>query len=125
MATIELTNDNFENTLADNDMVVIDFWADWCGPCKMFAPTFEKVSESHPDVTFAKCDTEQQQQLASQFGIQSIPTLAIMRQNVLLFSQPGALPENALEDVISKAKALDMKEVHANIAKENGGESNA
>ncbi|MBT3238617.1 MAG: thioredoxin [Rhodospirillaceae bacterium] len=122
MATIELTDENFEETLTNNDMVVIDFWADWCGPCKMFAPTFEKISEKNPDIAFAKCDTEQQQQLASQFAIQSIPTLAVLRQNVLLFSQPGALPESALEDIVAQAKALDMEEVHANIAAQSESE---
>ena len=118
MATIELTIENFEQTILENDMVVIDFWAEWCGPCKMFGPTFEKVSGQHEDVVFAKCDTEAQQQIAAQFGIQSIPTLAIMREKVLLFSQAGALPESALTDIVTKAKGLDMTEVHAQIAEQ-------
>ncbi len=118
MATIELTIENFEQTILENDMVVIDFWAEWCGPCKMFGPTFEKVSGQHEDVVFAKCDTEVQQQIAAQFGIQSIPTLAIMREKVLLFSQAGALPESALTDIITQAKGLDMAEVHAQIAEQ-------
>ncbi len=116
MATIELTIENFEQTILENDMVVIDFWAEWCGPCKMFGPTFEKVSDQHEDVVFAKCDTEAQQQIAAQFGIQSIPTLAIMREKVLLFSQAGALPESALVDVVTQAKGLNMTEVHTQIA---------
>ncbi len=118
MASIELTIENFEQTILENDMVVIDFWAEWCGPCKMFGPTFEKVSGQHEDVVFAKCDTEAQQQIAAQFGIQSIPTLAIMREKVLLFSQAGALPESALTDIVTKAKGLDMTEVHAQIAEQ-------
>ncbi|MBL6932346.1 MAG: thioredoxin [Rhodospirillales bacterium] len=118
MATIELTVENFEATITENDMVVIDFWAEWCGPCKMFGPTFEKVSGNHEGVVFAKCDTESQQQIAAQFGIQSIPTLAIMRDKVLLFSQPGAVPENALDDIVTQAKNLDMNDVHAKIAEE-------
>ena len=125
MATMELTAENFEQTIVENEMVVIDFWAEWCGPCKMFGPTFEKVSASHEGVVFAKCDTENQQELAAQFGIQSIPTLAIMRDKVLLFSQPGALPESALEDIVSQAKKLDMEEVHAKIAEEQGKEDAA
>ena len=120
MATIELTDDTFAEIIDNNDIVVIDFWADWCGPCKSFAPTFEKVSDNHTDVVFAKCDTEKEQMLATQFGIKSIPTLAILRERVLLLSQTGALPESALEDVISQAKALDMTGVHAAIAQEQG-----
>jgi len=118
MATIELTAENFETTIMENDMVVIDFWAEWCGPCKMFGPTFEKVSALHEDIVFAKCDTEAQQEIAAQFGIQSIPTLAIMREKVLLFSQAGALPESALVDIVTQAQGLDMVEVHAKIAEE-------
>jgi thioredoxin 1 len=116
MATIELTAENFEATLIENDMVVIDFWAEWCGPCKTFGPTFEKVSGNHEGIVFAKCNTESQQEIAAQFGIQSIPTLAIMRDSVLLFSQPGSLPENALEEIVTHAKDLNMADVHAQIA---------
>lgn len=118
MATMELTTENFEQTITGNDMIVIDFWAEWCGPCKMFGPTFEKVSDNHEGVVFAKCDTETQQEIAAQFGIQSIPTLAILRDKVLLFSQAGALPENALEEIVTQAKNLDMDDVHAKIAEE-------
>jgi thioredoxin 1 len=123
MATIDLTVENFEKTIQENDMVVIDFWAGWCGPCKMFAPTFEKLSGEHENIVFAKCDTEAQQEIAAQFGIQSIPTLAIMREKVLLFSQAGALPESALRDIITQAKGLDMAEVHAKIAEEQAQQS--
>ena len=108
MATIELTAANFEETLLANDILFIDFWADWCGPCKMFGPIFEAASEKHPDAAFAKCDTEAQQELAAQFGIRSIPTMAVFRERILLFSQPGALPEAGLEEIITKTKELDM-----------------
>ena len=118
MATIELTTENFQTTIMENDMVVIDFWAEWCGPCKMFGPTYEKVSENHEGVVFAKCNTESQQEIAGQFGIQSIPTLAIMRDEILLFSQSGAIPESALEDLVTKAKELDMAEVHAQVSEQ-------
>jgi thioredoxin 1 len=123
MATVELTAENFQSTIMENDMVVIDFWAEWCGPCKTFGPTYEKVSDQHEDVVFAKCDTETQQEIAAQFHIQSIPTLAILRDKVLLFSQAGAIPETALEEIIGQAKALDMAEVHAKIAEEQGKEA--
>ena len=125
MATLELTAENFEQTILENDMIVIDFWAEWCGPCKMFGPTFEKVSDNHEGVVFAKCDTETQQEIAAQFGIQSIPTLAILRDKVLLFSQAGALPENALEEIITQAKNLDMEEVHTKIAEEQAKQTAA
>lgn len=118
MATIDLDSTNFEQILSDNDIVLVDFWAGWCGPCMMFAPVYEEASEKHPDVTFAKVDTEQQQELAGSFGIRSIPTLAIFRQKILLFMQPGALPAEALNELISKAKDLDMDDVRAQIAAE-------
>ncbi len=118
MATIALTTENFQSTITENDIVVIDFWAEWCGPCKMFGPTFEKVSENHDGVVFAKCDTETQQEIAGQFGIQSIPTLAIMRENILLFHQAGAIPESALEELVGQVKELDMEEVRAKVAEE-------
>ncbi len=121
MATIELTADNFQSTIMNNDLVVIDFWADWCGPCKMFGPTFEKVSGNHEGVVFAKCDTEAQQDIAAQFNVQSIPTLAILREQVLLYHQAGALPESALEELVGQAKDVDMDEVRAKIAEQQAG----
>ena len=116
MATVELTKDNFEPTVMGNDMVIIDFWATWCGPCKSFAPVYEQMSEKFPDVVFAKVNTEEEQELAAHFQIRSIPTLMIFREQIILFSQPGALPGNALEEIISKAKQLDMDEVRKEIA---------
>jgi thioredoxin 1 len=116
MATITLTKDNFEQTLEDNDIVMVDFWASWCGPCRMFAPVYEKVSEAHPDVVFAKVDTEVEQELAATFRIQSIPTLMAIRDRVVLYSQPGALPEDALEDIVGQVEQLDMDEVRREIA---------
>ena len=116
MATTNLTVDTFEDTILENDIVLIDFWAGWCQPCKTFGPIFEKVSESHPDVLFAKVDTDAEQELAAQFGIQSIPTLAIFREKILLMNQAGMVPESALEDLVTRVSALDMDEVRAEIA---------
>ena len=116
MATVELTQENFEQTVNGNAMVIIDFWAPWCGPCKGFAPVYEKAAEAHPEVVFGKVNTDEQQELAGSFGIRSIPTLVVFREKVILFQQAGALPGNALEQVITQAKALDMTKVHSEVA---------
>ncbi|MEG0028411.1 MAG: thioredoxin [Aurantimicrobium sp.] len=118
MASVELTAENFDSTITSNEIVVVDFWADWCGPCKMFAPTFEAASEKDPEIVFGKVDTEAEQSLAAAAGIQSIPTLMVFREKILLFSQAGALPPAALDDLIAQVKGLDMEAVHAEIAKQ-------
>jgi len=116
MATVELTKDNFEQTVNGNPIVIVDFWAPWCGPCRGFAPVFEKASETHPDVVFGKINSDEQQELAAAFNIRSIPTLMVFREKVLLLQQAGALPGQALEQVLTQAKTLDMTKVHAEIA---------
>ena len=121
MATVALTQDNFEQVVNGNDMVLIDFWAPWCGPCKGFAPVFEAASEKHGDIVFAKVNTEEQQELAAAFNIRSIPTLMFFREKVILFSQAGALPSSALEQVITQGKALDMATVRKEIAEREAG----
>jgi thioredoxin 1 len=118
MATVELTSENFDEVTSGNDMVLVDFWAAWCGPCRWFAPVFERAAERHGDIVFGKVDTEAQQELAGAFGIMSIPTLMIIRDNIVLYAQPGALPEVALEDLIGKAKALDMDDVRRRVSEQ-------
>ena len=116
MATVELTKDNFEQVITESSMVIVDFWAPWCGPCRGFAPIYEQAAESHADVVFGKINTDQEQELAGAFNIRSIPTLMVFREKVVLFQQAGALPASALEQVITQAKALDMAKVHQEIA---------
>jgi thioredoxin len=116
MATVELTKDNFEQVITESPMVIVDFWAPWCGPCRGFAPIYEQAAQSHADVVFGKVNTDQEQDLAGAFNIRSIPTLMVFREKVVLFQQAGALPASALEQVIAQAKSLDMAKVHQEIA---------
>ena len=116
MATHALTTDNFKETISGNDIVIIDFWADWCGPCRSFAPTFEAASEKHPDICFAKVNTEEEQEMAAGFNIRSIPTLMVFRDQVILYAEAGALPPAALDQLIEQIKGLDMDQVRAEIA---------
>ena len=118
MATRELTADNFSEVVGGAEMVLIDFWAAWCGPCRLFAPVYERVSERHSDIVFGKVDTEAERELAAAFQIRSIPTLMVIRDKVALYAQPGALPEHALEELIAKARAVDMDEAHRQVAAE-------
>ncbi len=121
MAAIELTNENFQDTINNNAIVLIDFWAAWCGPCKSFGPVFEAASEEHPDLVFAKVDTEQQMELAAHFQVRSIPMLAIFKEQVLVFAQPGALPASSLTQLIEQVRELDMDKVRADIAQQQAG----
>ena len=120
MATVELTKENFQDVVVQNDFVIVDFWAPWCGPCRSFAPTYEAASEKHSDIVFAKVNTEEEQDLAAYFQIRSIPTLMIFRERVIIFSQPGMLPASAFDDLIGRAQDLDMEQVRKDIAAEEG-----
>jgi thioredoxin 1 len=122
MAVVDLTKENFEQVVTSNPTVIIDFWAPWCGPCKGFAPVFDRVSEGNPDVVFAKVNTDEEQEIASHFQIRSIPTLMVFRDQIIVFSQPGALPQNALEQVVAKAKELDMDEVRQQISEQESAQ---
>lgn len=126
MSTIELNKDTFQAAIQDSKPMIVDFWAPWCGPCRSFAPVFEEVAAKHADVTFAKVNTEEQEELATGMGIRSIPTLMVFREQVLLFSQPGALTASQLEELVTQVKAVDMEKVHAEIAEqqnERGGQA--
>jgi thioredoxin 1 len=123
MSTVELTSQNFTSVVAEADLALVDFWASWCGPCRTFGPIFDQASERHADAVFGKVDTEAQTELAASFGISSIPTLMIIRENVVLYAQPGALPEAALEELIAKARELDMDEVRASLAEHEHGDN--
>ena len=118
MATVNLTKDAFQETVEKNGIVLVDWWAPWCGPCRSFAPSYEAVAEANPDVVFAKVNTDEEQELAGAFQIRSIPTLMVFRDKVLLFAQPGSLPQNLLEEILRKVRDLDMEQVRAEIAKQ-------
>ena len=123
MPTVELTKENFESTITDNDTVIVDFWAEWCGPCKIFAPTFEEASNEHGDIVFGKVDTEAQPELAGFFNIRSIPTLMVFREQVVLYSEAGALPAEVFSNLIDQVKEVDMEDVHRQIAEHEAGHS--
>ena len=123
MATLELTKENFEITIDTNNIVIIDFWAEWCGPCKRFGPVFEEASTRHPDVCFAKVDTENQQELAAYFGIRSIPTIVIFREKIGMLSQAGALSPDGIDELLSEIKAYDMDQVREEIANQKSDDS--
>ena len=125
MAVVELTKDNFEEVVTNNPFVIVDFWAPWCGPCRSFAPTYEKVSEDHPDIVFAKVNTEDEQEIAGHFQIRSIPTLMIFRDKIIIYSEAGALPESGFRELVSKAGELDMDEVRSQVAAQQSEQGNA
>jgi thioredoxin 1 len=125
MPVMELTKENFEQVVTSNPTVIVDYWAPWCGPCRGFAPVFERVAQANPDVVFAKVNTDDEQEIAQHFQIRSIPTLMVFREQIIVFSQPGALPQNALEQVVAKAKTLDMEEVRKQIASQDPGQEGA
>ena len=118
MAVVELTKDNFEDTVTNNDFVIVDFWAPWCAPCRSFAPTYEKVSDDFPDIVFAKVNTEDEQEIAINFQIRSIPTLMIFREKIIIYSEAGALPESGFRDLVGRASELDMDEVRKQVAQQ-------
>ncbi len=120
MAVMQLTQENIENTINDNDIVVIDFWAPWCGPCQTFKPIFESASEKHTDAVFASCNTEEESELAAMFQVRSIPTLVVFREGIGIFGQPGMLPAEALDELMDKVRELDMDEVRSELAKQQG-----
>ncbi|MGB5472994.1 MAG: thioredoxin [Gammaproteobacteria bacterium] len=124
MAVIEITRDTFDSTVTGNDIVLLDFWAPWCGPCRQFAPVFESMSESHPDVVFAKINTEEERELAGHFQIRSIPTLMVFRQQIIVYAEPGALPPAALASIVEKVKELDMDEVRRQVAEQGAQQDN-
>ena len=123
MAVLELDSASFEKTIQDNDFVIVDFWAPWCGPCRSFAPIYDKVSQDFDDIVFGKVNTEEQQQIAAHFQIRSIPTLMIFRDQIIIFSQAGALPEGSFRDLLTKAKELDMADVRRQIAEQKSGQA--
>ncbi len=125
MSVIEITQENLTETIDNNDIVLIDFWAPWCGPCQTFKPIFHDAAEKHPEAVYASCNTEEQQELGAMFAIRSIPTLMIFREKVGVFSQPGMLPAEGLEDILSQVKGLDMKEVHDQVAQQQSQETDA
>jgi thioredoxin 1 len=118
MAVVELTKENFEQVVTSNPTVIVDYWAPWCGPCRGFAPVFEKVSEAHPDVVFAKVNTDEEQEIAAHFQIRSIPTLMVFREQIIVFSQPGAMAQGPFEQVVTRSKSLDMEEVRKKLAED-------